>query len=591
MSIFEELKRRSVYRVAALYVIVSWLVLQVADVFMSFLPLPEWTPNLVFVLLVLGFPVALVLAWAFELTPEGLRRESATAPTRAATSGFRKLDVLILAALAVIAGYAVLSREPADSGSEPAPASSADPVEQQAIDSIVVLPLEDLTGEPAQAYFVSGMHEALITELSKVEALRVISRTSSMAYERSDKPLPQIARELNVDAVVEGSVLRAGDTVRVTAQLIDGYSDRHLWADNFDRTMTDILALYSDVAQAIVDQIRVKVTPVEASRLRTERTVEPAVYERYLQGRYLCDNWSPQEMRRGVDLLRNAVRLDPEWAPAHAELALCLQYSAFFNFVQPTDIHDESLAAARRALDLDERLAEAHVAMAGIIYYLEYDRAGAEQQLRRALELNPGSVRALTHLSWLLGESGRFEEALGPTLKAIEHDPLNTVVNHALGQVHYLARNYEQALEAYEKALSLDPGDPSLHFSVALVEGARGNLERALDLDRRALQLSADASIFLGAYGYHLALAGRQEEARAVLDRLGARESEFPFDVAVVLIGLGRYDEAIEHLELAYVQRSSQLVYLPHSPDFDPLREHPRFQALLERVGWAEPSP
>jgi TolB-like protein/tetratricopeptide (TPR) repeat protein len=586
MSFLQELRRRSVYRVAALYVIVAWLVLQVADVFMSFLPLPEWTPNLVFVLLVLGFPVALVMAWAFELTPEGLRRDSAEAPARAAPAGFRKLDALILAALVVIAGYAVLFRESADRDSEPAPEVAARPAAPDAIDSIVVLPLEDLTNDPGQAYFVAGMHEALITELSKVEALRVISRTSSMAFEDSDQPLPEIARALDVDAVVEGSVLRVGDTVRVTAQLIEAGTDRHLWAENFDRQVTDILALYGEVAREIVAQIRVKVTPEEASLLASERTVDPGVYERYLQGRYLCDNWSPQEMQQGVELLREAARRDPANAPVHAELALCLQYIAFFNFALPLDIYDESVEAARRAVQLDDELAEAHVAMAGVGYYLDYDRTGAEQQLRRALELNPGSVKALIHLSWLLGESGRFEEAVEVTNKAIEYDPLNTVAQHALGQIYLLARQFGQAVDAYEDALALDPGDPSLHFSVALAEGERGNLERALELDRTAVELSGGASIFLGAYGYHLGLAGMRDEANAVLNRLLERHAVAHFDVAVVYIGLGQHEAAVSQLELAYRQRNSQLVYLAHGSTFDPLRGHPRFQALLEKMGW-----
>ena len=454
MSFFDELKRRKVYRVPALYLVVSWLVLQVADVFMDFLPLPEWTGSLIFVLLVLGFPVALVLAWAFQLTPEGLRREDG--PGETATQGSRsyKLDALIALALLTVAGYALYSRD-WDGGSGSAGSPSR-------IDAIVVLPLDDLTNDPAQAYFVSGMHEALITELSKVEALSVISRISAMAYKDSEKSLRQIARELGVDAVVTGSVLRAGSTVRVTAQLIEADTDRHLWAENYDRELTDILALYGEVAREIVAQIRVEVTPEEASRLSASRTVSPAAYERYLQGRYLCENWSPQEMQQGIDLMREASRLDPAYAPAQAELALCLQYSAFFNYVLPLDVYEESKAAAQRAVELDEQLAEAHVAMAGVLYYLEFDRAAAELELQRALELNPGSVKALIHSSWLLGESGRFEDALPPTLKAIELDPLNTSANHALGQIYLLARDFDAAIEAFDKALALDRGDPVL---------------------------------------------------------------------------------------------------------------------------------
>lgn len=581
MSFFKELSRRSVYRVAALYVIVSWLVLQVADVFMSFLPLPEWTPNLIFVLLVLGFPVALVLAWAFELTPDGLRREAGSTPPGQAAGGFRRIDILIVAGLLAAGGYAIFSR---DSGQSPSAPDTAG-AEAGPIDSIVVLPLKDLTNDPNQAYFVAGMHEALITELSKVEALRVISRTSAMAYAGSEKPLPEIARELDVDAVVEGSVLRAGDTVRVTAQLIEAGSDRHLWADNYDRELTDILALYGEVARAIVEQIRVKVTPEEESRLANAQSVDPEIYVRYLQGRYLCDNWSPQEMWQGAGLLREAVRLDPDSALVHAELALCLQYLAFFNYARPNEVYEESLAIARRALALDEQLAEAHVAMAGISYYLEFDTAAAEQQLRRALELNPGSVKALIHLSWLLGESGRFAEGLPVTRKAIDYDPYNTVARHALGQLYMLDRQHERSVEAYSRALELDPRDPFLQSSMALALLETGQGDRAAAFADRALSLSGRAPLYLSALVYHHARTDRMQAARSLLDELLQNGDTAPYDLAFACLGLGEFELAIDYLEQAYEQRNSQIVYLPQAHFFDPLRGHPRFQALLERTG------
>ena len=587
MSFFSELKRRNVYRVAVLYIIVSWLVLQVTDVFLSFLPLPDWTPNLVFVLLVLGFPIALVLAWAFELTPEGLRPEIPEGEAPPAGKAGRKLDILIIVGLVVVAAYAFYTR----GGPAPAERGLPDSAAPTKIDSIVVLPLQDLTGDPAEAYFVSGMHEALITELSQVEALRVISRTSASAYRNSDKPLPQIARELDVDAVVEGSVLRVGDTVRVTAQLIDATTDEHLWAANFDREVTDILSLYGDVAQEIVEQIRIEVTPEEASRLASTGQVDPQVYERYLQGRFLCENWSPQEMARGVDLMREAVRLDPDWAPARAELALCLQYEAFFNFVQPLDILEESVAQAERAVALDERLAEAHVALAGVRYYLEYEREEAEAELRRALELNPGSVKALIHMSWLLGESGRFDEAVDVTRKAIERDPLNTSAAHALGQAQYLARRFEEAVEAYQAAWELDRSDPVMPWSLSLTYWEMGEEDLALEHAREAVELGGGASIFRGALAYQLAQRGFEVEARRIIAELKEDPLAAGFDLAVIYIGLGEYERALDRLVEAYERRNSQIVYLPHGPVFDPLRRHPRFQALLERLGWSGRGP
>ncbi len=575
MSFFDELKRRKVYRVPALYLVVSWLVLQVADVFMEFLPLPEWTGSLIFVLLVLGFPVALVMAWAFQLTPEGLRREDG--PGEEATQGSRlyKLDALIMISLLVVAGYAVYSHDwGGDSGGDLSPSR---------INAIVVLPLEDLTNDPAQAYFVSGMHDALITELSKVEALSVISRTSAMAYKNTEKSVPQIARELGVDAVVEGSVLRAGSTVRVTAQLIEAATDRHLWAENYDRELTDILALYGEVAREIVAQIRVKVTQGEAARLISSRTVDPAAYERYLQGRYLCENWSPPDMQQGIELMREAARLDPGYAPAQAELALCLQYSAFFNYVAPLDIYEEANAAARRAVELDEQLAEAHVALAGVLYYLDFNRAAAELQLQRALELNPGSVKALIHSSWMLGESGRFEDALPPTLRAIELDPLNTSANHALGQIYLLARDFDRAIEAFDKALAMDRGDPVLVSWPAWAYVEKGEFQRALELSRMAVELSDRAPLYVSQLAYIHTRMGHLDEAGRLREEIRQSDLAAASDLALIHIGFGEYEEAINQLELAFEQRNGALVYIHHSAIYDPLRDHPRFQRLLNR--------
>ena len=282
------------------------------------------------------------------------------------------------------------------------------------IRSIVVLPLENLMNDPGQSYFVDGMHEALITELSKVNALRVISRTSAAHYRDSPLPVPEIARELGVDAVVEGSVLRAGNVIRVSAQLIEARSDRSIWADNFDRELDDILALYEDVTREIVNEIRVTVTPDEEANLTIAQPVNPEVYELYLQGRYLCSNWSPQEMLRGIDRLQRAISIDPDHAGSHAQLALCLVDSAFFEYVNPVEIEPRARAAALTAVRLDDRSPEAHVALGGVSYYLDFDPAAGERAYLRAFELNPNSVDTLLRISWLYGEAGRFEEALPP---------------------------------------------------------------------------------------------------------------------------------------------------------------------------------
>jgi TolB-like protein/Flp pilus assembly protein TadD len=574
MSLLSELKRRNVYRVAALYIIVGWVVLQVVDLFTSFMPLPEWTSQLVFVLLVAGFPVSLVLAWAIELTPEGLRLD---APVDRSPTSRRRSDLLLVGGVGVVLGIGIWNLVGGSVG------------ESVEVRSIVVLPLDNLMNDPEQAYFVEGMHEALITELSKVEALRVISRTSAMKYLDSDKSVPEIGQELGVDAVLEGSVLRAGETVRVTAQLIEAATDRHIWADNFDRELTDILALYAEVTREIVDRIRIEVTPEQAARLATTAPVDPEAYELYLRGTFLCEKWAPQEMLDGIEHLRRAVAADPEYALAHAGLAICLQYAAFFDYIPPIEILREAMAAANRAVELDRDLTDAWVAFAGVRYYLDFDFAASELALERALSLNPSHVGALTHFSWQLGEAGRTKPAVEAARKAIALDPLTTGTRTTLAQALYLGGDFVAAKDAYEVMVDLDPTDPSGHYYLGWALEQTGGVGAAVTSLETAVELSGREPLYLSGLGRLLGVAGRLDEARAIQEEIQALERNGladPIHVALVHLGLRNDVEAIDWLEKAYDTRNSHLLYIKQGAQFDPLRGDPRFEALIRRMGW-----
>lgn len=577
MTIIAELKRRNVFRVAVYYVAVSWLVMQVSDVLMSVLNLPEWTGRLIFLLLVIGLPVALVLAWAFELTPEGLRRETVSAPDHA-TAGRprRKFDYLLVGIIGIVlAGYGwnyMRQRGP-------------ETVEPGQIRSVVVLPFENLMNDPNEDYFVEGMHEALITQLSKISSLHTISRTTAMHYAGSDKPLPEIASELNVDAVVEGSVLRAGDVVRITTQLIDAHNDRHIWAANFDRELVNILALYGDVTREIAGQIQATITPDVRVSLETSETIDPKAYDLYLQGRYLCGNWSPQEMREGADALGRAIQLAPDYGATYAQLAMCLVDSAFFEYVAPGDIDSQARAAAMKAVQLNDRLAEAHVALGSVHYYLEFDRESAETEYLKALDLNPNSADTLLRMSWLYAESDRFDEAYRYTQRAVKLDPLSTTVRNAMGQVYYLNRDFDLALENYEEALSLDRSDPSLHFYVGLAYEQMHQYEEAIAEFESATELSDRAPLYLCALGHAYGQAGMRMQALEILQELQQAGDSTPFNMAIVHLGLGDGEEALDLLERAYAARNMHLLYLVAGPRFDPLRGDPRFDRLLQRMG------
>ncbi|MGD8816510.1 MAG: protein kinase [Acidobacteriota bacterium] len=505
-----------------------------------------------------------------------LEEAQASVPERPRSIGRLAFAALLVVA-AVALGYVGATRDwQGDRGS----------VEPGQMRSIVVLPLENLMNDPEQSYFVDGMHEALITELSKIDALRVISRTSAMHYRDSAMPVPEIARELGVDAVVEGSVLRAGNVIRVTAQLIEGRTDRHIWADNFDRELDDILALYADVTREIVNQIRVTVTPDEQASLETSRPVNPEVYELYLQGRYLCGNWSPQEMQEGINLLQEAVSLDPQHAGSHAQLALCLVDGAFFEYLRPAQIDSLARAAALTAVRLNDSSAEAHAALGSVSYYLDFDPRAGEARYLRALELNPNSIDTLLRLSWLYAESGRFEEALSPTQRAIELDPLSTAVRNALGQVYYLSRDFDRATRALETALELDRSDPSLHYYLAGPFEQQGQYGRAIALYQSAIDLSERAPLYLAALGHAYGAAGMREEALRVLEELQQTADPSPYHLALVHLGLGNHGQAIDWLERAYEARNMHLLYLNNGPRFDPLRENERFIRLWERFNW-----
>ena len=578
MSFFSELKRRNVYRVAAIFIIVGWVVLQVIDLFMSFMPLPDWTSRLVFVLLAAGFPIALVFAWAIELTPTGIKLEK----PEEGTSAFRRPrgDLLIYGALGIVLVIWIANLDWWHQVSDEASTK---------IRSLVVLPLDNLMNDPEQAYFVEGMHEALITELSKIEALHVISRTSAMKYLESGKSVPEIGQELGVDAIIEGSVLRAGDTVRITVQLIEAQSDKHLWANNFDRELTDILALYHDVTREIVAQIRVEITPEEATRLDAQHAIDADAYELYLQGKYFCDKWGPQEMLQGIDLMRQAIAVDPDNALAQSGLGVCLQYAAFFGYVLPREVLDEANQATERAIELDRDLAEAWVSFAGVRYYLNFDMVAAELALERALSLNPSHLRSLVHYSWQLGEAGRFDAALELAQKAIALDPLSGVVRSTVAQAYYLKRDFDTALVEWQRILDLDRGDPSFHYFLAWVHEQKGDHEQAIALHERAIELSEGEPLYVGGLGYAYGLAGRNSEAKLILEELLARETEGlagPYNVAMVHIGLGNNEQAIDWLEKAFTARSSHMLYIKEGAQFDPLRDDPHFISLIERMGW-----
>jgi serine/threonine-protein kinase len=450
-----------------------------------------------------------------------------------------------------------------------------------AIRSIAVLPLENLSGDPEQEYFADGMTDSLITGLSKIGALQVVSRTSSMRFKGLDKPLPEIARELNVDAVVEGSVLREADRVRVTVQLIEGATDRHIWAESYERELTSVLALQGEVARTIAGEIHVELTPQEETRLVGARAVNPETYQAYLKGMYFLRKGTPEDSQRGLAYLQQAVDNDPADPLAYAGLAL--GYSvAGHGFAPSVENFPRAKAAALKALELDDTLAEAHAAMAEVKLYYDWDWIGAEKAFQRAFELNSSLALAHAHYSWYLFPFGRLEDALAEAKRAQELDPLSAHFTAYLGAAYWWAGQVDRAMDEARKALELNPGHPLGLYLLGAVYAEKGMFEEAIAAHQEARAIRPDLALVLG---HTYALAGRRDEALRVVAESGEDYLQRnPWGVAEIYTALGEKDEAFRWLDVGYENRYNMMPWIGETPTFEPLRDDPRFQELLRRM-------
>jgi tetratricopeptide (TPR) repeat protein len=427
------------------------------------------------------------------------------------------------------------------------------------------------------------MTEALITSLAKIKALRVISRTSAMQYKGAQKTLPQIARELNVDAVIEGSVLRSGQRVRITTQLIHS-SDRHLWAESYERDFQDILALQSEIARQVADEVRIILTPVERDRLRNARQVNPEAHELYLKARHFWNKRTEDGVRKALSYFHQAIDNDPTYAHGYAGLADSYNILGYYNAIPPIEAYPKSKAAALKALEFDDSLAEPHAALGVVKRDFEWDWVGAEAEFQRAIELNPGYVEAHHWRSTLLSMLGRHAEGLREKNKALAMDPLSVVIRTDLARMFYFSGDYDQSLAQYRAALEMDPTFGSAHLWLGQVYEQKGLYEEAISSLKSGMRLSSDSTYALAKLGHGYAMAGRYDEARAVLNQLNELTSKryvSPYDVALVHVGLQENDEAFKWLHRALEQRSLWLGYLNVEPQFDPLRSDNRFQLLL----------
>lgn len=458
---------------------------------------------------------------------------------------------------------------------------------QPRIESIAVLPLQNLSSDPAQDYFADGMTEGLITEVAKIGALRVISRTSIMQYKGAHKPLPVIARELGVDAIVEGTVMYSGQKVRITAQLIRARDEGHLWSEKYERDLGDVLKLQGEVAQAIAGQIQVKLTPQEHRRLARARPVNPQAYVAYLEGTFFRNKWTEEGLDKSIKLFTKAIEFDSTYAQSYAGLAHSYCALGILGSRPSREVYPNAKVAAMKALELDETVAEAHSSLADAIKGYDWDWAAAEAEYRRALELDPSDALGHAWYADYLSKMGRHAEAIGEARRARELDPISPDRNSFLGLILYRARRYDEALEACRKAVELDPYYPVGHWFIALAYEQKHQVPEAIAELKKAVTLSGDGPPYQALLANAYALAGERDKALRMLDELKARSRQkyiSPLDIAVVYTGLGDRNAAFQWLEKAYRERTMRIQELPQ-PHFDSLRSDARFQGLMRRIG------
>ncbi len=572
-TLLEELSRRNVFRVGIAYLAFAWLLLQVADMVLSAFGAATWVMQTLIVVFALGFPIAVGVAWAFELTPAGVKRTEVSPQHRIAQRSGRKLDfaiigVLVLALLLVVIDQYVIEAPPFPD-----------------VSTLAVLPLANLSGDPGQEYFADGMTEALITSLAKISALRVVSRTSIMRFKGSDRSLPAIAAELGVDAIVTGSATRDGDRIRITAQLINAVTDQHLWAESYDRDLREVLILQSEIATAIANSVSIAVTPEESSRLSLAAGVSPVGYDDYLKGMQHFYRLTPNDLETALQYFDLSLEQNPDFALAHSGVAATWIGLQQMGFVPSSEATPKAEAAALRALQLNEDLAEAHLWLAVVRAWGEWNWGEAERLYQRSIELNPSFGDAWGSYSHLLAVLGRFDEALIKIEVALELDPYNAWLQGLHGVVLFMARRYDEATEVFQGALRISPDLPFVWLTLAGSHHFSARFDEAVEAEASLLAAMGEADsqrLLMQTYSE----SGYQEAIGWLADLSAERSAATgskAWWVAVRYSRAGQEEKAIEWLERAFNQRDPSLPYFL-VPEFAGVLNNPRVHELMRQM-------
>ena len=583
-NFFAELKRRNVYKVAVAYAVVAWLMIQAASIFFPAFDAPPWVMKIFIIVIIFGFPVALIFSWAFEITPEGIKLESEIEPNKSIARRTGRKIVAVTIALAVVAAglfvYQLVRQRTT------VPLMQSDAITIAPNKSIAVLPFDNLSRDPDNAYFCEGVQDEILTRLAKVADLKVISRTSTQHFKSTPDNLPQIAKQLGVAHIVEGSVQKANDQVRVNVQLINALTDAHLWADTYDRKLTDIFAVESEIAKTIAETLQAKITGSEKASIAKTPTVNPDAYELYLKGRFFWNKRTGDDLRKSIEYLKQAVAKDPGYALAYSGLADSYGLLRFYGGASPAESVVPAAAAAKKALELDDSLAEAHASL-GLIATEELEVHRGVNELERAVQLNPNYATAHHWLALAFTAMGQSDRAIKELKRALELDPLSMAINADLSIGYLYARRYDEGEAQARKALEIDPRSFLAHYYLGMALQLKGQLKAAIPEFQKAVELNHDPyciSMLLQGYARN----GQADEARKLLAQLNemAKSVEVPeYALALAYTSLGDKDRAIAALEHGFAGgNKSYLFLLPGDPLLDDLRGDPRFEALVQKI-------
>jgi TolB-like protein/Tfp pilus assembly protein PilF len=582
-NFFAELKRRNVYKVAVAYIVGGWALSEgISQVFPVF-DVPNAIIRLIVILIIAGLPVALVLAWMFEITPEGIKR-TATADAMPASAKPKKyvwLYVVVIGAVVSI-GLFFLGRYSAQNASGAAGAGASELPQK----SIAVLPFDNLSRDPDNAFFAEGVQDEILTRLAKIADLKVIARTSTQRFKSTPDDLPKIAKQLGVMNILEGTVQKAGNQVRVNVQLINALTDAHLWADTYDRKLTDIFAVESEIAKTIAETLQARLTGSEKSSIGKAPTANPEAYELYLRGRFFWNKRNGDDLRKAIDYFNQAIAKDPNYALAYVGLAD--SYLLFPNYaaVSPVDSIPPARSAIKKALELDDSLAEAH-ASAGLLATVELKLQPSIDELKRATDLKPNYATAHHWLALAWMTVGNFDSGIAEARRAVELDPLSLIINSDFSWLYLCARRYDEAEAQARKVLEIDPNFFLAHYYLGEILQFKGRPIDAIAEYQKAFDLTNDPYP-LAALGQIYARTGRAEDARKILAQLNEEaKSRFvaPYAKALVLIALGEKARAIDELERAYREGTGAYLFvIKVDPFLDDLRGDSRFEALVQKI-------